>query len=147
MGLIDISTDGVDEQIARLRRIDANAPRAQAAEIRPVGTQYLATLRRHTPRRSGQLQDAYTTDETMTATSATFTIENTTPYIGFVVRGRGPVVATRAKALRFTIGGRVLFRMRVGPAKANPFVDRTIAAMATTVRGLAQRIADRIVNS
>jgi len=46
------------------------------------------------------------------------------PYTKYVVRGRGPVVARPGKVLRFTIGGTVLFRKRVGPAKANNFIDR-----------------------
>jgi hypothetical protein len=49
------------------------------------------------------------------------------PYARVHHDGRGPVVATNAKALRFVVNGRVLYRKRVGPAKGNPFL-RSVAA-------------------
>lgn len=42
------------------------------------------------------------------------------PYARYALEGRGPVVAKRAKALRFVIDGKVMFRKRVGPAPPHP---------------------------
>lgn len=43
-------------------------------------------------------------------------------YLRLLEKGRGPIRARRAQALRFVVGGRVLFRKRVGPAPARPFM-------------------------
>lgn len=69
------------------------------------------------------------------------------PYARYVEFGRGPVVA-KGRALRFTIGGRVLFRKRVGPAKANPFFRTAFAqSQAAILREFAEvipRVARRL---
>lgn len=54
---------------------------------------------------------------------------NARSLVGFVYAwtleyGRGPVFAKLAKALRFEIGGRVLFRKSVGPAAAQYPMER-----------------------
>ena len=43
----------------------------------------------------------------------------------YLEKGRGPVTAKNAQALRFMIKGQVFFRKSVGPAKARPFVEPT----------------------
>lgn len=48
------------------------------------------------------------------------------PYARIHHDGRGPVVA-RGRALHFFIGGVEFFRKRVGPAKANPYMDKALA--------------------
>jgi len=46
-------------------------------------------------------------------------------YSHWVIAGRGPVYPVHRKALRWvTKGGQVVFAMRAGPAKANPFHER-----------------------
>lgn len=47
------------------------------------------------------------------------------PYARIHHDGRGPVVA-HGKALHFFIGGVEIFAKSVGPAKANPFMDKAI---------------------
>lgn len=44
------------------------------------------------------------------------------PYALIHHEGRGPVVAKNAKALRFKVGGVVVFRKRVGPAAPNRYL-------------------------
>lgn len=46
------------------------------------------------------------------------------PYALPVHEGRGPVFAKNAKALRFVIGGRVIYRKSVGPARSNDWLVR-----------------------
>jgi TRAP-type mannitol/chloroaromatic compound transport system substrate-binding protein len=43
-------------------------------------------------------------------------------YAEWVEKGRGPVVAKNADALKFTIDGQTVFRQRVGPAAPRPFM-------------------------
>lgn len=65
-------------------------------------------------------------------------------YAFAVDRGRGPVVAKRAKALHFFIDGQEFFRKRVGPAKAQHFTDRGLQAAEALIIAEHQRAADRI---
>jgi hypothetical protein len=46
------------------------------------------------------------------------------PSARWLEEGRGPVRAKNARALRFSIGGRTLFRVSVGPAAPRPFISR-----------------------
>lgn len=57
------------------------------------------------------------------------------PYARHVEFGRGPVVAGPGRVLRFEVGGRVLYRKRVGPARARPF----LFAAARRLRGRFRR--------
>lgn len=124
------------------KRIDAlptAAARAQATTVHRLGARYLSVLQAETPVRSGKLRAAYQVAERSTNLEAEYRITNETEYLKWVVKGRGPVVAKRAKALRFVIGGKVLFRRRVGPAKANPFPTRAATAMRAII---TQAVAD-----
>lgn len=44
------------------------------------------------------------------------------PYAEFIENGRPAIVAAPGKCLRFEVNGTVLFRKRVGPAAAQPFL-------------------------
>lgn len=57
------------------------------------------------------------------------------PYAASVDRGRRGFTVIRAKALRFEINGRVLYRMRVGPAKAQDFTGRGLRAAEPKILG------------
>lgn len=46
-------------------------------------------------------------------------------YFQYVIEGRGPVEARKAKALRFEVDGKVIFRKRVGPAPAHDIIYLT----------------------
>jgi hypothetical protein len=50
-------------------------------------------------------------------------------YLRLLEKGRGPIRARNAQALRFVIGGRVLFRKSVGPAPARPFMAPSFAVV------------------
>lgn len=52
----------------------------------------------------------------------------------WIEEGRGPVVARRAKALRFEVGGQVLFRKSVGPAAAQPFMRPALRQSELQIR-------------
>ena len=55
--------------------------------------------------------------------------------------GRGPVYPVEAKALAFYYEGELIFRKRVGPAKAKPFV----APAYDSTWEIAEDIVDRYV--
>lgn len=67
-------------------------------------------------------------------------------YAPIVHNGRGPVVAKRAKALRFTLpNGNVVIRKSVGPARPRPFLvagaRRALARHGVQLRVRADAIA------
>lgn len=70
-----------------------------------------------------------------------------TPYARIVEEGRGAITA-RGKALRFTIGGQVLYRKSVGPAAPRPFmrpsVERLRPLVGREYRAGLQRALARI---
>lgn len=148
---IQITITGADTVISTLQRGTQRAGEAQRTEVRRVGGAYLTALRTLTPvgkgERPGRLRKAYQTQAQATSTSASFRITNTTPYIRFVTEGRGPVEAKPGKMLRFVINGRVFFRKRVGPAKANPFDEKAAQQMESDLNGLAESVARRIAGA
>lgn len=120
------------------RRLQAWPQRAEAALgpiVQRVGTSYLQAFKDATPRGKGEqrgtrLVDSYQT----TASGLTYRITNRAPQLRYVLRGRPAVVATRARALRFVIGGVVFFRRRVKAAPANNFPPVVRRQMAGEIR-------------
>lgn len=55
-------------------------------------------------------------------------IDSKKDYAQYIEYGRGPVRAINAKVLRFVIGGEVIFRKSVGPAKAQPYIRDSLNA-------------------
>lgn len=144
-----INITGLDDVTDALERLRNEAGRIQADEVRAVDEAYTRTLVRFTPlgkgERPGRLRGGYVTTRKVTPTRAESTITNTMPYQGYVLEGRGPVVASPGKMLRFVINGRVFFRKRVGPAAANPFDEQADREMAQELNALPERIAGRII--
>lgn len=67
-----------------------------------------------------------------------------TPYGRYVEEGRGPVVA-RGRALRFEIGGRVLYRKRVGPAQGRWMFRKATARIRPMIPREMNAVLRRIV--
>lgn len=69
-------------------------------------------------------------------------------YMKIHENGRGSVVASPGKMLRFEIGGKVLFRKRVGPAAGRFMFRKAMIQVRPMVRremqASAQRIASRL---
>lgn len=65
-------------------------------------------------------------------------------YAWTLEHGRGPVVATRAKALRFTLGGRVLYRKRVGPAAGQHPMEYGARDAEPRIQARFERAIERI---
>jgi len=136
---------------AALQRLPALAAEAQAYVIRPLGQAYRQALIDATPVGRGEagpgrrLSESYDLGESYTSTDAHVRITNTAPQLEYVIKGRDPVGVVRARALRFVIDGRVIFRRRVGAAKANNFPPLVIAAMQPQVDAAGPAIAAYIV--
>lgn len=121
------------------------APEAQRAEVRAFGERVLARLVARTPIGQGpsarRLYQRYETEQA----ADSYRITNRTPYLKFVLRGRRAVRARPGGVLRFVIGGRVLFRKRVGPARANPYDRPVVAEARRTAPAVAEAIVRRMV--
>lgn len=57
-----------------------------------------------------------------------------------------PIVPTHAKALRFSIGGRTLFRRSVRGMKPNPFVTRGVRKFNPKIRGYTKELAKLVAD-
>lgn len=103
-------------------------------QLRKLGRKALGILREKAPFRTGALRKGlgFKTFERGAITELRFTSKM--PYTKWVLEGRGPVTAINAQALRFEPGppgSGFIFRRSVGPAKANPFVKRTMRKLAS----------------
>jgi hypothetical protein len=85
-----------------------------------------AQVKRETPVRTGNLRRSITHRVEQGGNRGV--IGTNASYARAVHEGRGPVVARRGHVLAFTIGGKKIFRRRVGPAKGNPFLVRGLEA-------------------
>lgn len=75
---------------------------------------------------------------------ATGSVGTNVPYARIHEEGRGPVVA-RGKALRFQVGGKTLYRKRVGPAQGRWYMRKARARVAPLMAREAQRMGVEIM--
>lgn len=148
---LTITIPNLDGAIRRLDAMQRAGFAAQRSVIRPLGERYIDALQDVTPvgegESPGRLRAGYTRQEFYSETQASFRIQNTTPHLRYVLRGRGPVEATRGRMLRFVIRGRVFFRRRVGPAEPNNFPPRARQAMAGHISEAGPAIAQAIIRA
>lgn len=106
-----------EEAARQLQRVaaDLRRPLIMGRVVATVGKHVRAVE----PVKSGELR-AKTVDRVDSPTQGR--IHAGAPHSRIVHEGRGPIVAGPGRMLRFEINGQVLFRKRVGPAKANPFM-------------------------
>ncbi len=72
-------------------------------------------------------------------------IDSTKEYAQYIEFGRGPVTAVNAKALRFIIGGEVIFRKSVGPMQAQPFVHDSLMAAETLFTNIFDKHIQKLI--
>ncbi len=150
---IDISITGDTIIASAVDRMVSSADSIQRSAVEPFGKRVRQDFIDATPHGHGdatgrtRLYENYVVDEQYSTDSAAYHITNTTPYLQWVLNGRKAVVAKPGKMLRFTIDGRVFFRKRVGPAKANPF-DKAVIDKANGDAGqLANDLAAAFVRT
>lgn len=138
---------GVDRARRKLRNVATGAPNVFREGLQELGQQARRIYREEEPYRTGALRTGTTYRTTIQGDLYRLRLDSTAKHTDWVMHGRGPVVAIRAKALRFEPGppgSGVIFRKRVGPAKANPFhqralqrfeplVDRAVVAMGARI--------------
>lgn len=147
---IPITISGADVLARRLVTSVARAPEACADVLDPLGARYEATLIEVGPVGKGpatgpRLYQRYERTVEIRAGTVRVRITNRAPYLGWVLHGRGPIVATSGKVLRFEILGEVFFRRRVGPAKANDFPRAARTQMAGEIAALPGALAQAIL--
>lgn len=118
----------VREVMALGRSIGNGAPKIIGDELVTATTDALGyvqlAVNARVKHRSGRYSQSYKRDVTYSGTTVVGTLTNSaTSDKGFVYAftleyGRGPVTVKNARALRFVVGGQVLFRHSVGPAPA-----------------------------
>lgn len=149
---LDITSD-ISGVVAALRASRVEALAAQAVAVGAFGRAYRDELVLQTPRGKGEaregrrLFESYETDEGASGTTATYRITNRAPQLRYVLQGRGPVAAKRAKALRFVISGVVYFRRRVRAAPANNFPARVRQTMDAQRGRLVETVARGVVGA
>lgn len=101
-----------------------------------------------TPVRTGHLRRNNVASRAVWAGGARGTYGNATPYARPVEFGRRGFSAGPGKMLRFTIGGKVLYRKSVGPAAARPFMRPSVARLRPLVpreyRAAMRRVGTRL---
>ena len=91
-------------------------------------------VQKEAPRRTGRLKSAV--QYKLGGNSGQIFInKGIAPYCDWVIDGRGPVHAIKAKALHFFINGQEFFRTSVGPSKPNPFVDKAVPEVEQQIEG------------
>lgn len=147
MGL-EFSFDDAHEFAAVLATAPSIVEREMVNAANRVALQGEAWAKAAAPVKAGHLRRSIAATPAVYAGGVvTATFGTATPYARHVEDGRGPVVAKK-KALRFSIGGKVLFRKRVGPAAAKPFIRPTRERLAPLVprefEAALQRVVARI---
>jgi hypothetical protein len=151
--LFHVEIYGIRDMQGRFVRATEEAINAKRQEIQALGQKARDLLRAEAPVRTGRLKRSIIYRTRVNSAMLTqVEVTANVPYLGYVIRGRGPVVARRAQALRFEPGppgSGFIFRKRVGPAKANPFQARALERLyASGEPGVtSQRIAIRITRA
>lgn len=149
--MLDLNATLTDPVSAKLAALAQAAGEVQATVIKALGDRYVLALKEETPRGQGEepggLVGAYQVEENYTQNSALYRITNTTPYLRYVLNGRGPVEAHAGHMLRFVIDGEVFFRKRVGPAAANDFPSRAAVQMQGAIAEARQTFPGLIVRA
>ncbi|MDI3282118.1 HK97 gp10 family phage protein [Polyangium sp. 15x6] len=132
-----ITVDAKDA-IADLDRIINGLDDAVADGLEDLAKLGAMEAKRLVPRKSGALEKSIDVERTGPKVSLVAGAE----YAHWVEHGRGPVVA-KGKALRFVINGETVFRRRVGPAAARPFMapageymQKSVSVVARSLRRL-----------
>lgn len=141
----DIKIQGLRDAQGRFAKATAAVQGATRDEMRELGRRVVAALWDEAPEQTGRLKKGLRARTTVDSGSRMeLRITSEAFYTPWVIHGRGPVVARRAKALRFVIDGKVIFRKRVGPSRPNPFHRRALAKLGDEPGKTAGRISRQI---
>lgn len=119
--MLDISIE-LNDVFAELDRITNNIEVKLTAAVKECAEEIAAEEKKNT---KGKLSESFIVEQ---KNIASFVVDNTKEYAIYVEKGRGPVRAIRAKALRFWLNGEIIFRKSVGPMAPQPFIQKSIGA-------------------
>lgn len=147
--LLSIELQGYRDVKGKFARATQEVTDATREELRGLGQKAVGLLQDEAPVRTGRLRKGIRYNTSMRPKGLRLNITSEAPYTKYVIHGRGPVVAKRAKALRFEPGppgSGFIYRKRVGPAKANPFQERAFDKLTKQdePHNTGNRIASRI---
>lgn len=148
--LVKVEVIGARDLLGRFQRVTQAVATSQRDEMRTLGQKTVTALREEAPVRTGRLRAGITYQTRQAVTTTELSVYSAAPYTRLVIRGRGPVVARRARALRFEPGppgSGFIFRHRVGPAKPNPFQARALGRLGGEPYDTARRMAVTIEGS
>jgi hypothetical protein len=94
---------------------------------------------------TGNLRRSITSTARASAGGVEGRIGTNTPYARIVEEGRGPIDAGEGRVLRFVIGGEVLYRRRVGPAAARPYLRPAFDAQRGRIRTEFAQVPKRVI--
>lgn len=137
---LDINVDGADKLIAKMEGAravwDVESRKAMVLSQHVIEAEAKAVV----PRVTGRLMASIGPNEVKKIGPVLVgQVGTSVHYAPFVEYGRGPIVATHAKTLRFVIGGKVIFRKRVGPARARPYMRPALEGSRAAIHGLFDR--------
>lgn len=117
---INVPAPQLNRLEARLRRL-SDAPRLLAREnermLAEIAAEAKAEIDRHTPVASGRLLAGTQSIAEGPGLRHTVRIVNRVPYGRYVEAGHGWIYPRKAKALRFTVGGKTVFAKSVRPVE------------------------------
>lgn len=145
---LNIELEGYRDVKGRFAKASAEMVRSRREEMRAMGRRVVTALQAEAPVRTGRLKKGIGFKTHESGREMEIRVTSEAPYTHYVIRGRGPVVAIHAKALRFEPGppgSGFIFRKRVGPAKANPFQARAMAKIEKEPSYTARQISRRVV--
>lgn len=149
--LLNIEITGLRDTKGRFAKVQGELPKIRRDEMRELGRRVVSALQDEAPVRTGKLKKGIRFRTTESGSNLELRVTSEAFYTGWVIRGRGPVVAKRAMALRFEPGppgSGFIFRKRVKASKPNPFHARAFAKLTaqgepeTTARKMARRITN-----
>jgi hypothetical protein len=118
-----ITTTGLDQLTARFKGAEAIIGRELVTMVDRLTIAGSTVAKGRVGVKTGTLRRSLTHEPARRAGGSVIgAFGSNVPYAKWHNDGRGPVVA-RGKALRFTIGGQVFFRKRVGPAKGRRYME------------------------
>lgn len=144
MVTIGVNLDGLDK-VAEGMRVAPDVLDAAEREAMQKSVLVLeAEVKSLTPRVTGRLFSSIGHSVEPGLGSIRGHVGTAVHYAPWVEDGRGPVVARAAKALRFRIGGRVIYRRAVGPAAGRHMFRAGLAGAMPTIKQFFRDAAKRV---
>jgi len=148
MAEFSLELRGAQDAYNRVLRVEGVLKGERPVMMRELGRRLVGIMREAAPERTGKLKEGiayHITHED--ANSTEMVVASEAFYTKWILRGRGPVYAQRARALRFEPGppgSGFIYRKSVGRAPANPFHVRAIKRATDELKWLERYMSERV---